>query len=455
MKPNLVSDPILPTLVRLSLPNMAAMLATALVALVETAFAGKIGLNALAGIAIVFPIVVLQQSLANGAIGGGVSSAISRALGRGDEEYAEALAFHSVILGLGIGLAVAIAMLTFGHSAWRLLGASGDVLDQAQAYALIAFIGAPGVWLTSLLISVFRGSGNMRLPSLVTLILLLAQAALGGAFGLGLGPFPQLGMSGVALGLTISYSGAALVLFACLQLPKARVRLRLRGIPLRQKLFRDILSVGLPTCISPIQTVLTVLIITALISRHGPEAMAGYGIGARLEMIMIPVAFGIGVACLPMVGMAIGVGNIARARRVAAIGAVMAGGFVGSIGVVVAIAAKHWAGLFASDPITASYAQTFLVIVGPAFAFLGVGLCLLFAAQGAGKVLGPVLAGTLRLAVVGFGGWYLVSVDAAPVVYFWLVAIGMVAYGGFAATSVWLSNWKPDDRRSPLGNSRA
>ena len=231
-------------------------------------------------------------------------------------------------------------------------------------------------------------------------------------------------------------------------MPGARVKLRLTGVPFNRALFRDILAVGLPTCVSPVQTVLTVLVITALISRHGPEALAGYGIGARLEMVMIPVAFGIGVACVPMVGMAMGQGDVARARRVAAIGAALAGGLVGAIGVLAAYAPAYWVRLFTTDPAISAYAMSFLARTGPAFAFLGLGLCLLFASQGAGRVLGPVLAGTLRLAIVGFGGWWLVATDAPPAAYFWLVALGMIAYGSFAAVAVWLTRWGPDNQIS-------
>src|ERR671918_919015 len=100
----LLSARILPTLVRLSLPNLAAMLVVALVAISETAYVGILGTTPLAAIALVFPLVMLMQMLSAGAMGGGVSSAISRALGAGDTERAEALALHAVAIGAGIGL---------------------------------------------------------------------------------------------------------------------------------------------------------------------------------------------------------------------------------------------------------------------------------------------------------------------------------------------------------------
>ncbi len=438
---NLVSSPILPTLLRLSLPNTVAMSATVLVAVAETAYVGRLGTASLAGIAVVFPIVVLQQSFSNGAMGGGVSSAISRALGANDEQRAQALALHAMIIGIVAGFLSAACMLLFGPQLFRLLGASGDALSEALRYSNLVFLGSPMVWLTGMLISVVRGGGNMRVPSLVTLALLTAQAALGALFGLGLGPFPRLGMFGIALALVAAYASATVFLFWYLRSTYARVPLSLIG--LKRELFAEILSVGLLTCISPLQTTLTVLIVTGLISNQGTEVLAGYGIGARLETVLVPIAFGIGVACVPMVGMAVGAGDVIRARRVAAVGAALSALILGTIGATVVIAPQLWADFFTSSRISREVAYTYLVWSGPAYAFFGVGLCLLFASQGARKVLGPVLAGSMRLGVMAVCGWWL-AYKAAPLwSYFALVAGGMAVYGIGAAWAVYITDWRP------------
>src|SRR5271154_6331910 len=176
---NLVTGSILPTLLRLSFPNTAALLATGMVSVAETAYVGRLGTAALAGIAVVFPIIVLQQSFAGGAMGGGVSSAISRALGARDERRARALAVHAMVIGIFAGLLFSAGMLTFGPAIYRLLGASGAALDQALAYSNLAFLGSLAVWLTGMFMSIVRGGGNMRLPSVTMLTLLLVQAVLG------------------------------------------------------------------------------------------------------------------------------------------------------------------------------------------------------------------------------------------------------------------------------------
>ena len=311
----LLGGPLLPLLLRLALPNMGAMLATALAAMAETAYVGSFGVPALAGMALVFPMVMFQNMLSAGAMGGGVSSAISRALGAGDTARANALAVHAVWIAVAAGLLTMAAMLAGGPALFALLGGRGQALAQAVAYANVAFLGAVAVWLVNTLASVLRGAGNMALPSAVVIAVALGQVAVGGALGLGWGPLPRWGMAGVAAGQVVANGVAALFMLAYLGSGRARLRLSMRATPLQAALLRDILKVGALASLSPLQTVLTILVLTRLVAQFGPDALAGYGIGARLEFLLVPIAFAIGVASVPLVGMAIGAGQIAPPPR--------------------------------------------------------------------------------------------------------------------------------------------
>ncbi len=438
----LLSSRILPTLIRLAVPNMLAMVASALVAIAETVYVGRLGTAALAGLALVFPLVMLLGMLSAGAMGGGVSSAISRAIGAGDEARASALALHAFVIGTLAGLACTALLLIFGRSIFALLGGRGAALDQAVRYANVVFIGALGIWLTNTLAAVVRGGGNMKVPSLTLLIASAAQVALGGAFGLGLGPFPKLGMAGIALGQLITVSGSALYLVWYLMRGHGRVRLTFTRGQLNGEMFRDILKVGGVACLSPLQSVLCVLILTRLVASFGTEALAGYGIGARLEFLLIPIAFGVGVACVPMVGMAMGARNIARARAVAWTGGLLAACLVGVVGVFVAIFPDAWAQAFTSDPAVLDAARSYFRWVGPCYPLFGLGLCLYFAAQGSGKIIWPVLAGTLRLLVIIVGGWWLAATSAPAWQLFALIAAAMIVYGLATAASIYFVSWE-------------
>lgn len=437
----LTTGPVLPTLVRLAVPNVLAMTVTVLVGVFETYYVGRLGTTPLAAMALVFPFAMLTQMMSAGAMGGGVSSAISRALGGGQGDRAEALARHAVAIGGIAGLVYAAVFLSLGPGFYRALGARDAVLAEAVGYAAVMFSGAPMVWLANTLASVLRGTGNMRVPSLTIFASAALQIVLGGVLGLGAGGWPGWGMVGVALGHVIATSAMVLVLAAFLMAGRARVRLRWRGAPLQRALLMDILRVGAVSCLSPVMSVLTVLVFTGLIARLGVAPLAGYAIGQRLEFLLVPISFGVGVASLPMVGMAIGAGLVPRARRVAWTAAALTATLLGLIGATVAIAPDLWAGLFTVDARVLEPARAYLQIVGPAFPLFGVGLTLYFSSQGAGQVLGPVLAGAARLAIVAGVGWWMADRLTAPTALFALVAGGMVAYGLLTVVAVRMARW--------------
>ena len=439
---SLTSGPILPTLLRLAAPNVLAMSTAVLVGIAETRYVGLLGTTPLAAMALVFPFAMLVQMMSAGAMGGGVSSAVARALGARDAARARTLALHAVVIGALAGLATTAVFLAAGPAMYRALGGRGEVLDEAVRYAGVLFWGAGAIWLVNTLASILRGTGDMRVPSTVLLGISVLQVALGGALGLGIGPVPRLGMPGVALGQLLAFGAGAAFLAWWLASGRARIRLGWRGVALRGELFADILKVGALACLSPVQSVLTVLILTGLVARVGVDALAGYGIGQRLEFLLVPIAFGIGVASVPMVGMAIGAGDVARARRVAWTAACVSAAMLGSLGVAVSLAPDLWARLFTDDEAVLAHARAYLRWAGPAFGAFGFGLTLYFASQGSGKVLGPVLAATLRLAVVAGAGAWLAARGAPAWQYFALVAVAMVVYGAGTAAAVRLTRWE-------------
>ncbi len=438
---SLLTVPILPTLLRFAAPNMMAMLATALAAMAETAYVGRLGVVSLAGMALVFPFVMLQQMLSAGAMGGGVSSAISRALGAGDDERADALALHAVLIGVVAGTGGLVLMLALGPSLYAALGGRGQALEQAAAYSAVVFLALPAMWVMNMCASILRGAGNMRVPSATLLLAAAVQVMVSGAWGLGWLGLPRLGMAGVAMGQVVACLGGAVVLCSYLTSSRSRVRLRLRGTPLQSGLFRDILRIGALACLSPLQTVLTILVLTGLVSRVGTTALAGFGIGTRLEFLLVPMAFAVGVASVPLVGMAIGAGQAARARRVAWVAAAVAFGGLGLLGLVLALNPDIWSALFTSDAAVRAAAGSYFQWVAPAYGLFGAGLCLYFSSLSAGHAGGPVLAGTLRLAVVAVGGWLLSRAQPEPWAMFALAGAGMAVYGLSMAWFVHRTPW--------------
>jgi Na+-driven multidrug efflux pump len=305
----------------------------------------------------------------------------------------------------------------------------------------VLFAGAVSIWLVNTLASVVRGTGDMRIPSVTLIGTALVQVAVGGALGLGLFGLPRLGMGGVAAGQLIAFTLGAIFLAWYLLSGNSRLTFDFKGFKFQRDMFFDILKVGAVSCLSPLQTVLTVLIFTKILASYGTETLAGYGMGSRLEFLLVPISFAFGVASVPMVGMAMGAGLVTRARQVAWIAGAAAGITIGAIGLIVAVMPSLWISMFTNDPGVTAAASSYLMWAGPAFAFFGAGVCLYFSSQGAAKVGGPVIAGTARLVIVGGGGWLLASMNAPAWTLFALVGAAMVVYGLGTALSVRLSDW--------------
>src|SRR5229473_2562634 len=439
----LVDGPILRTLLRLAWPNVIALTAGTCVVIAETSYIGRLGVESLAAMALVFPVVILTMTMSGGAMGGGVASAIARALGAGDVERASTLAAHALLIGLCFGLTFMLGMLIFGPRLLELLGGRGNVLAQAIAYTQIFFGGAVVPWLMNTMAGILRGTGNMKLPSLMMLSSAVCQIILGGTLGLGLGPIPQFGMRGVAAGSLIAYAISISVMSWYLFSGRARVIPKIRGLRIQWAMFIDILKVGAVSCLSPLQGVLTISIFTHLLAGFGTAVLAGYGIGARLEFMLTSVAFSIGIASVPMIGMAIGAGRIARARRIAWTAGLVSFVSVGLIGTLIAIFPDLWVNIFTGDAGVRDASRQYLSTAAPMYAFIGLSISMYFSSQGAAKVLGPVLAQSARLVFVAAGGWWLSTHGATAANFFALAAASMVVLGVLSAASVVLSRWGP------------
>src|SRR5207249_8669331 len=161
----LLEGPIVSTLLRLATPNVLVMFVQASVGLIETYFVGKLGTDALAGVALVFPVLMLMQMMSAGAMGGGISSAVARALGAGRRADADALALHALAIAGGFGLVFTLAVLGGGRWLYAAMGGQGPSLAAALTYSNIAFSGAILIWVFNSLANVIRDRKSTRLNS--------------------------------------------------------------------------------------------------------------------------------------------------------------------------------------------------------------------------------------------------------------------------------------------------
>jgi Na+-driven multidrug efflux pump len=248
----------------------------------------------------------------------------------------------------------------------------------------------------------------------------------------------RIGIAGAGIAYVTAF-GVAAIAMACVVFRRASpLRPRAADLRLEPRLFGEILRVGGLSALSAFQTVLTAVVLTGFVGRHGAAALAGYGVGLRLELLQIPLVFAVGQALVVLVGTHVGAGDAARAKRIAWTGAAFAAAICLVIGVSAALAPLAWMGLFSDDAAVLASGSLYLRSVAPFYPLLAAGIALYFASQGAGRVLWPVLAGTVRLALVLAGGLLAASLGAI----FAVIAGAMAAFGLLTMWFVARADWR-------------
>ena len=399
-----LSKPIVPLLIRMSAPNTVAFFIQSLVVLTEVWFISKLGTDSLAAVALAFPLLMITQTMSGGALGGAITSAVARSMGANDIDRVEKLIWHSVVISLGGALIFLILFLFFGNQLLFLLGGRGEILQESYAYCSVLFFGGALLWLSGSLSAVLRGMGNMRFPATLMVIASSFQVVLSGGFILGWFGFPKLGVPGAAVAVLITSAIMVTVILIKLQSNSVPASLKREKFQLSKSLFDNIFEVAIPASVSPLLTVGTILVLTGLVGTFGTEALAGYGIGSRVEFLMIPLIFGIGTAMTSIVGANIGAKEIIRAEKVGIYGGSTAGIISVFIGLTLALFPESWIQFFTNDPKAFEVTKQYIQLVGPFYIFQGVGLSLYFASQGANAMKWPTIATIIRFLVASIGG---------------------------------------------------
>ncbi len=434
MNETLLHGPIAPRLVRLAWPILVVLAVQTLVGVAETYFVGFLGTAAITGVALVFPLLMLMTMMSNGGIGGGVSSAIARALGAGRKRDADALVWHSIVIAVAFGALFTFGALAGGPVLFKALGGGGEALASALVYSNLVFGVAIPIWISNLLASALRGAGNVKVPAALTAAGAVLTLALSPPLILGWGPIPRFGIAGAGYAMIFYYVGATIAFIAYLRSRATPVRLKV--VRIEWRLLKEILGVGILSAVGTLLANATVVLCTGLVGTFGVAAIAGYGMASRLDYLLIPLLFALGTASVTMVGTNVGAGKLARARRIAWTAAAMSAGATGLIGLAAALAPELWMKLFSRDADVIAAGVSYLHRAAPFYGFFGFGMALYFASQGAGKVLWPVIAGVTRMLVATVGGWSWVSVHHGSITgLYWFMAASLCLFGIVNATA--------------------
>jgi Na+-driven multidrug efflux pump len=425
----LLQGPILTNIISLAVPNTTVMAVQVIIGLLEVYFVSGLGVEALAGVSQVFPLVSLMIAVSQGAVGGGIVTAIARSLGRGDLQTASNYAWYAVALSAAFGLLTTLVMECFGLNLYRMMGARDATLEIAIMYSRTIFGGAILMWTFNLLMASIRGTGNLIVPVVVVctgaiIVIPVSPFLIYGGWG-----FDGLGASGGAVAMLVYY-GFGTVAYATFIWLHRGVLKPSRNVPrLSLSPAWGVLRIGGMSALVGSSTNLTLAIVTAYVGLHGTQALAGYGSASRLEFLLVPLSYGVGGPVGILVSTNLGAGQITRAVKASWLGMLIAAVVAETIGVAAAIFPDVWIAIFSADPVVRSIGAEYLRVVGPFFGFFGMGYVLYCTGQATGRLGLPVLGALARALIAIAGGYALLGVHGNLHLNFWAVSIGMATFG--------------------------
>ncbi len=358
------------TIARLTVPMFFGIIGMVAFNLADTYFVGQLGANDLAAMSYTFPVVLVISSIAMG-IGIGISSVVSRAIGNGSHDTVVRLTTDGLILAvLMVMLFVTAGLLTI-QPLFSLLGADGIILEKIKSYMTIWYSGVVFVIIPMAGNNAIRATGDTTTPSIVMLVAVFMNILLDPILIFGIGPFPKMGLAGAATATVIA---RAVTLFVALYVLILREKLiGLHGFSLQSIIFswKKILYVGVPTAATQMIIPVSIGIITRFVSAYGPEAVAAFGTGSRIEIFSLSVIMAIASVLAPFIGQNYGAQQYGRVHKAV----VVTSRFAFIWGIILfftlSIFAEKIAFLFNDDPLVIQNLSLFLRVISMSYGFQG------------------------------------------------------------------------------------
>lgn len=395
----LTQGPVGRHLVSMTLPVLAGIFTMMLQAFVDAYFIGRVGDRELAALSFTFPVLMIVSSVAIG-LGAGTSSVVARAIGADDQRRARRLTTDSLLLSFVITAVVCLVGVATIEPLFSLLGAPDTLLPLIAGYMKILYAGVPFVVVGMVGMSSMRATGDTRLPSLLMVIAAIANVALDPVLIFGLGPIPAMELNGAAMAALIA-RGALFVGALFFMRRRLDMLTFSRPNPVElKKSWIDILHVGIPAAgtnaIIPVATG----VITAMLARYGPEAVAGFGVASRVESLTLVIFYAMSAIIGPFVGQNISAGHADRINRALRLCTIfcLASGLV--IALLLALSSTFLPSLFSSDPTVTGVATKFLLIAPIGYGAYGMVMVMNASFNGMGKPIPGVVISVARTAII-------------------------------------------------------
>ncbi len=370
-KTNLLQDDIPRSLMRLGIPMTLSLVLMMFAGLVDTYFLGKLGARELAVMSFAYPVIMLVMSIAFG-LNIGSTAAISRAVGAGDRTVVRRLTTHAIVLSLLVVAVLSTAGIAYQEQIFRALGATGEVLEASTSYMTIWFSGVAFLIVPMVGNGAMNATGDPKTPAKIMAAFAVANLILDPILIFGAGPIPAMGLRGAALA-----SVGARMTTAVISLWVLGVKMRLLDLhmPTRAELFdswKQILSVGLPAAITNALMPISTALLTSFIARYGSDAVAAYGLGSRLDGLLMIPAMALSMALTPFIGQNWGahrIDRVAEGLRVAERFVVVWGAL---IWLLMLVTREKLARVFTSNPQVTALTMEYLFYVPLAYGAAGI-----------------------------------------------------------------------------------
>ena len=411
-KAKLTRGPVGRHLVDMTLPMLLGITTMMGQSFIDAWFLGKVGDRALAAFSFGFPILMIVTSVAIG-LGAGTSSVVARAIGKEDHGRAKRLVTDSLILSFLVTATVSLIGLLTIDPLFRLLGAPEDMIPMIRSFMTILYSGVPFVVVGMVGMSGMRATGDTRLPGKLMIAGALLNVALDPIFIFGLGPIPAMGLDGAAVAGLLA-RGA--IFFGTLYLLLHRldmVTFEKPELDELKKSWREILHVGLPAAGTNAIVPVGLAVITAMIARYGPEAVAGFGVASRIESLVLVLYYALSAVIGPFVGQNLSAGREDRIQlslRLCAMFCISSGLVVA---ILLALLSGFLPGLFSDNEAVMSVTRLFLWVAPISYGAYGIVMVVNAAFNGLGNPMPGVT----------------ISVTRILVLYVPLAMLGMYLYG--------------------------
>jgi putative MATE family efflux protein len=374
----------------LAVPMVLEMLMESLFLVFDVFFVGKLGADAVATVGITESLMIMVYAVAMG-LSIGAAAVVARRIGEKHPDAAAHAAAQAIIFGVLMAIVFGTIGILFGPALIRAMGASDGVLAVGSGFSRVMLAGSGPVLLLFLINAVFRGAGDAAIAMRVLWFANAVNIVLGPLLIFGVGPFPEMGVIGAAIGTTIGRSCGVLYQLYHLTRPGSRLRIRVAHLTLDLPVMKNILNIAGTAMFQNFVATASWAALVRIIAGFGSAAVAGNTIGIRIILFALLPSFGVSNAAATLVGQNLGAGKPDRAEAAAWKAGLYNTICLGTVGLVFLLFAPQLIAVFTQDPEVALYGTRSLRIIAAGFLFYGYGMTLTASFNGAGDTRTPTL----------------------------------------------------------------